>query len=89
VPAAFHLGNDSRTETNLRGPGINNFDASVLKTFRIRDRLRAQLRFEAFNVFNRAWFSSPGTSAGSTSFGVISSQANRPRQLQVALKLLF
>ena len=89
VPVAFHLGNDSRTESNLRGPGISNFDASILKAFPIYERLRGQLRFEAFNVFNRVWFSNPGTSAGSTSFGVISSQQNRPRQLQVALKLTF
>jgi hypothetical protein len=29
------------------------------------------------------------TQAGNNSFGIVSSQANAPRQVQVALKLLF
>jgi len=34
-------------------------------------------------------FSAPNTSVTSTSFGVISGQANAPRQLQFGLKLLW
>lgn len=44
---------------------------------------------EAFNAFNRVQFAAPGTSAGTTSFGIINSQYNVPRQLQLALKLIF
>jgi hypothetical protein len=62
---------------------------SLFKNFSIVERLRAQLRFESFNVFNRVQFAAPGTQAGATSFGVITAQQNTPRQLQVALKLLF
>ncbi|MBI4892964.1 MAG: TonB-dependent receptor [Acidobacteria bacterium] len=89
VPAAFTYGNASRTEPALRGPGIANYDMSLFKTFKCTERLRAQFRFETFNTMNRVWFGMPGTSIGSTSAGVISGQANSPRQLQLALKLLF
>ena len=89
VPAAFHYGNSSRTAPDLRGPGIANFDLSLFKNFSILERLRAQFRFETFNAFNRVQFGMPGTQAGSTSFGVITSTQNSPRQFQVALKLLF
>jgi hypothetical protein len=89
VPAAFTYGNSSRTAPDVRAPGINNFDLSLFKTFTVTERLKAQFRFESFNAMNRVWFAPPSTSIGSTSAGVISSQANSPRQLQLALKLLF
>jgi len=89
VPAAFTFGNSSRTAPDLRGPGIANYDLSLFKNFAIVERLRAQFRFETFNAFNRVQFGLPGTQAGSTNFGVITSAQNSPRQLQLALKLLF
>ena len=89
MPAAFTYGNSSRTAPDLRAPGIANYDLSLFKTFAIYERVKAQLRFESFNAMNRVWFGAPGTSIGSTSAGVISSQANSPRQLQLALKILF
>ena len=49
----------------------------------------AQFRVEALNAFNRVQFSAPNTSVTSSSFGVISGQANAPRQLQFGLKLLW
>ena len=45
--------------------------------------------FEALNAFNTVQFSGPNTSVTSTSFGVITGQANAPRQLQFGLKLLW
>jgi hypothetical protein len=89
VPAAFTYGDSSPTAPNLRGPGIADFDFSLFKDFTIKDRLQGQLRVESFNVFNRVQFGQPGSQAGTTSFGVINSQANTPRELQAAFKLLF
>jgi len=48
-----------------------------------------QFRAEAFNAFNRAQFGVPNTSINSTAFGVISSQQNSPRNLQLGLRALF
>jgi hypothetical protein len=89
VPAAFTYGNSSPTAHNLRGPGVANYDFSLFKNFPIFERLQGQLRVESFNIFNRVQFSQPGTQAGTTSFGVITSQANTPRELQAAFKLIF
>jgi hypothetical protein len=89
VPAAFTYGNSSRTAPDLRSNGINNFDLSLFKTWQIRERLKAQFRVESFNAFNHVQFAPPGTQAGTTSFGVITSQFNLPRELQLALKVLF
>jgi hypothetical protein len=89
VPPAFIYGNSSRTAPDLRSNGINNFDLSLFKNWQIKERLRAQFRLEAFNAFNHVQFAAPGTQIGSTSAGVITSQFNIPRQLQLALKILF
>jgi hypothetical protein len=55
----------------------------------VTERLRAELRGEAFNAFNTPAFSGPDAGVSDPTFGVITSQANSPRQIQVALKLLF
>jgi hypothetical protein len=34
-------------------------------------------------------FSAPGTRVDSSNFGVVSGQANSPRQVQLSLKLVF
>jgi len=58
----------------INGPFYMNWDASLIKNIRITERTRFQLRFEAFNVLNRAnFFSSQfGTlNINSTNFGRI------------------
>jgi hypothetical protein len=74
---------------NLRCAGIQNFDISVFKNTQITERFRLQFRAEAFNAFNRVQFAIPNTSINSTAFGVISGQQNIPRNIQLALRLLF
>jgi hypothetical protein len=40
----------------LYAPGVVNFDMALQKQFSVKERLRFQLRFDAFNVFNHANF---------------------------------
>jgi hypothetical protein len=69
----------------------------VEKNTAITERLKFQLRADAFDVVNHASFGNPGTSAvvGSTTFGVISStrfavgDLGSSRQLQIVGKLIF
>jgi hypothetical protein len=88
-PAAFTFGNEPIFSPFLRADSVKNFDLSLFKNFAVKAGLTAQFRIEALNAFNRVQFSAPNTSVTSTSFGVISGQANAPRQLQFALKLLW
>jgi hypothetical protein len=88
-PATYTFGQMSRTSGYLRNPGLRNLDVSLFKQFAVTERAKAVLRGEAFNVFNTPAFSGPDTGVSSATFGVITSQANSPRQLQVALKILF
>jgi hypothetical protein len=72
----------------LQGPGYANVDMSVFKRFRITESKSLALRWEVFNVFNRANFGNPSGSFSSAVFGQITS-AMDPRIMQVALKFNF
>jgi hypothetical protein len=85
----FSFGNAPRLMPNLRCPGIDNFDMSLFKNTQISDRFRLQFRAESFNTLNRVQFGVPNVSINSSAFGVISSQQNSPRNLQLGLRLLF
>ncbi|PYY21508.1 MAG: TonB-dependent receptor [Acidobacteria bacterium] len=85
----FHLRTLPTTYSNLRQDGINNFDASVIKRFVITESKYFQFRMEAFNVLNHPTFGAPNTQVTSANFGLITTQANRARQLQIGLRFVF
>ncbi len=84
----FTFGNISRF-IDVRGPALFNWDLSLFKSFSIRERIRAQFRAEAFNATNTAYFGNPNTTLTSSTFGVISSQINSPRLLQLGVRVSF
>jgi hypothetical protein len=83
------IGNAPRFFPNLRTDWARNFDFALMKRFRYRERLRAQFRVEAFNLFNTPQFAAANTSLSSPSFGTVSSTLGIPRNIQLALKLEF
>jgi hypothetical protein len=91
IPAAYTLGNVSRTDGAVRGPHLRNTDFSLFKDTSITDRWSMQFRAEAFNLTNTPHFGLPNTSANATAFGQITGTllSPSPRQLQFALKLMF
>ncbi len=73
------------------GPGINNTDLALLKTFNFTEATKLQFRAESFNVFNHAQFKNPSgniNNSGQGGFGYVTG-ARDPRIMQVALKFLF
>ena len=86
--AQFTFGNVSRF-IDVRGPGLFNWDLSVFKTFSIKERIRAQFRAEALNATNTAYFGTPNTTVTNSSFGVITSQINNPRLIQLGTRITF
>jgi hypothetical protein len=88
-PTAFTFGNLGATVGSLRADNVRNLDLSLFKHFTLAGRTRLQARVEAFNAFNRAQFSGPNTSVTSNSIGIVSSQANTPRQMQFGVKMLW
>jgi hypothetical protein len=88
-PAPFTFGNTGRTLPDVRAPGVRNYDVSLFKSFHLVERISVQFRAEAFNLANRVQFAAPNTTLSSAQFGVISTQANLPRQIQFGVKILF
>jgi hypothetical protein len=89
APRAFTFGNLGRTHGSLRSDGASNLDFSVFKRIAVKERLTFELRGEAFNLANHVLFGAPGTTLATPTFGVVTGQENSPRQVQVALKVLF
>jgi hypothetical protein len=50
----FKLANGNVERDAARGSPFVKFDASLHKTFSVKERLKLELRFDAFNVFNHA-----------------------------------
>jgi hypothetical protein len=88
-PLSFEFGNVPRLTDRIRTPGNRNVDFSMMKYFSIRESIKLQFRAEAFNAINHVIFSGPNASVGNASFGIISAQDNKPRNIQLALKLLW
>jgi hypothetical protein len=72
----------------FHGPGIADFDTSLLKDLPLTDRLSLQFRAEFFNVFNHTQFLTPSGNVNGGTFGIITSAAS-PRIGQFAVKLFF
>jgi hypothetical protein len=83
------FGNSTRFNPLLRTfPGFNE-DVSLGKAFHLTESKHLDFRLEAFNLLNRTVFGSPDSNLNSKTFGVVNSQANLPRQMQMALKLYW
>jgi hypothetical protein len=92
TPANFTFGSAPRTIATVLQPGARDLSISIFKEFplsRIREGMRAEFRAESFNTFNHPHFQGPDANVGSSTFGLITSVVNQPRQLQLALKVYF
>jgi len=72
----------------LYGPGINNWDVSLMRNVPIRERMRLQLRGEFYNAMNHPNFKNPNTTLGNVNYGKITSD-NGPRTIELALRLFW
>jgi hypothetical protein len=86
----------------LRGPGLSQWDLTLMKETKISERLSFELRWEVYNVLNRANFalSSINNTASSSFFGQLSQTPDvsagnpviaqgGPRNMNLALKIKF
>ena len=86
LPAPFAFGTARRN--SVRGPGFFNVDLAVAKTWAVAQASQLEVRWEVFNVLNRANFDLPNRIFGTPNFGRIFS-AKSPREMQIGLRLAF
>lgn len=88
VPPLYHFGTASRN--SLRSDPFWDLDASLFKQVRFDNERSLELRLEAFNLLNHPVFGIPSTDFNSgASFDTIDTTTSSPRELQIAVKLVF
>ncbi len=87
-PPPFTFGDAPRYFSNVRAPGLQEFDIGIQKWFYWREIVKLQFRGEMFNAFNRANFYAPDGNFNDPSFGRISATLP-PRDIQFGLKLYW
>jgi Carboxypeptidase regulatory-like domain/TonB dependent receptor len=91
-PAAFaitpqdQLGDTARA--SFFGPGEDNWDLAIQRSFPIRERLEFKLRVDMFNAFNHPQFDNLNTTITSPAFGSVTSDLG-PRRMDVAGRLTW
>jgi hypothetical protein len=76
--------------SGIRADGINNWDLSLFKNFRITEKMRAQFQFQAYNAWNHVQFGPPNTTPTNSAFGSITDEKGHgQRQITLGFKLLF
>lgn len=78
------------TMDNFRNQPFQKFDVGLTKNFRIREKMKLQVRVEAINALNWVYLGNGlQLSPTSTSFGFVSGQRNLPRDIQVGGRFTF
>jgi len=86
-PVPGELGKLSHTP--IFGPGLFNFDFSLIKRTQVTETVDVEFRWEVFNLTNTPNFNDPVGDAQSLSFGQILTTITEPRVMQFALKINF
>ena len=77
------------------GPGFTNVDVALIKQTRFREKIRLEIRADAFDVLNHANFGQPVVTVGTSTFGLLTNtrfptgDSGSSRQMQLAMKLVF
>jgi Carboxypeptidase regulatory-like domain len=86
-PALYEFGN--YVIGDVRGPRFINTDFSIFKRTGVGGTRSLEVRFEFFNLFNKAQFSNPNTQFGNLQFGRITSTRFPSREIQLGARFLF
>jgi hypothetical protein len=88
APPIYTYGNAGRNI--LIGPNMYNWDASLQRTFPVREGMRFEFRAEYFNLFNTPQFYPPMNLVGNPDFATLTAiRSGSNRQGQMALKFIF
>jgi hypothetical protein len=74
---------------SLRGPGYEQVDMSVFKTFPVWREEHLEFRADFFNAFNIASYNAPDNTVTDANFGAISNTNSTERHIQLSLKYAF
>ncbi len=80
------LGNSGRN--TFYGPGLQQWDISLRKQFRLKGNMKAQFQADFFNAFNNLILRNPAATVTNAGFGTITSAAPM-RNIQIGFRFMF
>jgi Carboxypeptidase regulatory-like domain/TonB dependent receptor len=86
TPDPYTFGSAPRN--SVIGPGFANLDLAIAKTWSPVGTSHVEVRWEVFNLFDRANFDIPNRTFGTPNFGRIFSAKN-PREMQFGVRVAF
>ena len=73
----------------VRGDGQTDWNLSLIKQIKLKERLKLELRFEGYDVLNHPNFADPNTGVTTSAFGTVTSQSGLSREFQGAMRITF
>jgi hypothetical protein len=86
-PTGVRFGTSGRN--TLSGPNFFNADASIFKIFNFTERVKLEIRGEAFSFTNTPQFSRPNTDVSNANYGYITGVEGGGRSMQLGAKISF
>ena len=87
TPAAFTFGNAGRN--TVYGPGMQTMNLAVARSFSVAEKVRLELRAEAFNALNRSNWGTPNRFVNTPQFGSITEATTPGREFQLSARFAF
>ena len=79
----------SGVRDSIYGPGFQDWNLSLFKSFIVNERAKFEFRAEAYDFPNHPNLSGPQYNPTSSQFGMITSKTNLARNLQLSLRFAF
>ena len=88
---AFTIRNFPTRFPDVRAQGVRSAEISVYKQFTIKERVKWQIRADAYNAINHPWFGQPTTiNVTASNFGRLNADMNNEtRIISLVMKIIF
>jgi hypothetical protein len=87
TPAAYTFGNLGRN--TIYGPGMQTVDLALVRAFAVAERVRLEVRGEAFNALNHSNWGTPNRFVNTPQFGTITEASTPGREFQMSARVSF
>ncbi|HUQ91495.1 MAG TPA: hypothetical protein VM120_07425, partial [Bryobacteraceae bacterium] len=87
TPRAFTFGSVGRN--TVYGPGLQTLDAAIVRSFVLSEKVRLEMRAEAYNALNHSNWGTPNRFVNTPQFGSITEATTPGREFQLSARFAF
>jgi hypothetical protein len=89
APPPYTFGSAPRSFGGCRQDGVKEIALALHKNVRLIEKLKMKVSIDTYNLTNTPMFGPPSTTFGTSTFGAVTSQNNRPRIVEVSARLTW